>query len=69
MKRHDRNAMFVLLLSNSLIAIETYFIVNTRVPGRAATTALYRSPIWTPTIEDSVYNSFLLPFTMSNLIC
>lgn len=66
-KRHDRNAEFVLLLSNSLIVIDSYFIGNSNVIGKAVTTALSRIPTWTPITGDSVYHSFFsLSLTWSN---
>jgi hypothetical protein len=63
MKTHDPNAKFVLLFSNSLsTVIDTYFVGNSRVLGRAVSTLPSRNRIWTHTIEDSMYySSYFFP--------
>ena len=57
MKKHDENAKFVLWFSESPIVIDTYFLENSLVLGKGATTVHSRSPTWTPIIGDSVYHS------------
>ena len=61
MKLHDPYAKFVLLFSNSLFVIDTYFLGNFHVVSQAAITYPYRGPTRRPTFADSVYLFIFFP--------